>query len=283
MKARNVVVVRLLVGFILVLCISDCHADRLPLWELGGAVGVAQLPYYRGSSESRNIVLPLPLAIYRGEKYGVDDEGAHRWLYLTDRMKLDISLAAGLPVPEGGSRVRQGMPELDALLEFGPSLDVSLWRSRYQKLTVHFPLRLATSIDWLEVGYRGIQFTPYINYVVQSYSRNYWEFNLAFGPQYASERYHDYYYEVDARYARPGRSAFDAKAGYSGSRITVYLQKKLGRLWLSAFARYDFLQDAVFNDSPLVEKSRYLIGGFVLGWVFMESPQKVIVNRRAIF
>jgi len=255
---------------------SQSFAQRLPLWELGAAVGAAKLPFYRGSAESRNVVLPLPLAIYRGKKYQMDEDGARRWLYKSDRIKLDISLAAGLPVPKDGSvKIRQGMPRLHPVLEVGPVLDVMLWRYRNQTLTAHLPIRFATSLNWLDSSLQGYFISPYIQYVVRSYDRNYWELNVAAGPQYGSDNFHDYYYSVAKEYERNDRIAYDAAAGYSGSRITFYANKRLGKLWMSVFARYDFLEDAVFSDSPLVEKKSYLIGGFVLGWVFMDSPRRV--------
>ncbi|MDX1812567.1 MAG: MipA/OmpV family protein, partial [Gammaproteobacteria bacterium] len=75
-----------------------------------------------------------------------------------------------------------------------------------------------------------------------------------------------------------GRAAYQAQAGYSGSRITIYANKRLGNLWMSAFVRYDNLENAVFSDSPLVETKDYIIGGFVLGWVFVDSPQTVVIK-----
>lgn len=259
---------------------SNCFAERLPLWELGGAIGAAKLPYYRGSAESRNVALPLPLAMYRGEKYQVDKDGARRWLFKTDRMRLDVSMALGLPVPKDANvEVRTGMPALHTMLEVGPVLDVMLWRGKKQSLSLHFPLRMATSLNWLDSKLEGLFFSPYMHYAARSYSRNYWEFNLSAGPQYGSKDYHSYYYSVEPQYATTTREEYAARAGYSGSRITVYVNKRLGSLWMSAFARYDFLSDAVFNDSPLVEKKNYLIGGFVVGWVFLDSPRTVVMHQ----
>ena len=263
---------------------SNCFADRLPLWELGAAIGYGQVPYYRGSASHRNIVLPLPLAVYRGKKYSVDDEGAHKWLFTSKSVKLDFSLAAGLPVPRGEKdSIREGMPGLDTLIEVGPVLHVSLWRAHRQSITLSMPLRAATSISIDDIGFHGWFFSPFINYMVRGVGKNYWEFDLAFGPHFGSNRYHEYYYSVAREYATASRPEFDAAPGYSGSRLTVYLQKAIGRLWLSAFARYDDLANSAFEKSPLVEKRSYLIGGFVIGWMFAVSPQKVLIYERDDF
>ena len=258
---------------------SSAFAQRLPVWELGAAVGVAQYPYYRGAAARRNIILPLPLAMYRGEKYTLDKDGARRWLFKTDRLRLDLSLAAGLPVPSGGQvKAREDMPRLNAVIEFGPVLDVHLWRTRKQLFSLHLPLRAAVSLDWLDSAVQGVVFSPFFNYSLRSFKRNYWEFHVAAGPQFGSQQYHDYYYGVGGKYATAERSEYAADYGYSGSRVTVYANKRLGRLWMSAFARYDYLDGAVFEDSPLVEKKTYLIGGFVIGWIFVESPRKVTIR-----
>ena len=267
-------------GLLVLFTTFAANAARLPLWELGGAIAYGQIPYYRGSASSRNVVLPLPLAIYRGEKYGLDREGAHRWLFKNPRFRLDLSMALGLPVPKNAKiKAREGMPELDTLLEAGPILDVLLWKNNFQSISVHFPLRLAVSLNWQHSALQGAVFAPYFHYSIKSFERNYWEFNRSMGPTFGSQAYHAYYYSVASQYKTNQRPEYTAAAGYSGSRVTVYVNKRLGKLWMSAFARYDVLQDAAFIQSPLVEKSRYLIGGFVIGWVFADSPRSVSINQ----
>jgi len=248
------------------------------------AVGYAKVPHYRGASTHRNIMLPLPLAIYRGEKYSLDEEGAHRWLFTSDRVKLDLSLAAGLPVPrDSQSKAREGMPGLDGTIELGPRLEINLLKKRRHALSLNFPLRFNTSVSLNAVAYHGWLFAPYLQYFYKNPRKNGWEFDLSLGPQYASQKYHSYYYEVAPKYETVDRPVYEVDAGYSGSRVTLYVQKTIERLWLSAFARYDVLDDAVFRDSPLLEKKNYLVAGFVVGWIFMKSPQKVIVRERDTF
>lgn len=268
-------------GFILagLIFFSQATAQRLPEWELGLALGYAKLPYYRGAASGRDILLPLPLAIYRGKKYSVDDDGGHRWLFRSKRITLDLSLAAGLPVPESGkASAREGMPGLDATLELGPRLNFQLWKHERHQIAAVLPLRLTMSVSFSRLAYRGWMFSPYFLYKYEDKGRNGWEFDILAGPLYASKRYHDYFYSVDQEYANQNRKLFQAKQGYSGSRVTVYVQKSYKRLWLSVFARYDVLTNAVFEKSPLVEKNSYVFGGFVIGWMFKKSPVMVYVG-----
>ena len=257
----------------------QANAQRLPEWELGLALGYAKVPFYRGSASGRDILLPLPLAIYRGKKYSVDDDGGHRWLFRSKRITLDLSLAAGLPVPKGEkAAAREGMPGLDATLELGPRLNLQLWKHARHQFSAVIPLRLTSSVSFSRLAYRGWMFSPFFLYMYEDKSRNGWKFDILAGPLYASKNYHDYYYSVDQAYVNENRSFFEAKQGYSGSRVTVYLQKSYKRLWLSVFARYDVLTNAVFEKSPLVEKNSYVFGGFVIGWMLKKSPKSVYVG-----
>ena len=99
--------------------------------------------------------------------------------------------------------------------------------------------------------------------------------NIAFGPLFADARYHSYFYGVDPAYATPSRPAYQARAGYSGSRITLRTEKQIGDLNLSVFLRLDDLHNAVFADSPLVQTRHYHLVGFTVSWIFNRSEELV--------
>jgi len=99
---------------------------------------------------------------------------------------------------------------------------------------------------------------------------------LAIGPLFATEKYHDYYYEVAPRFAIPGvRPAYNARGGYSGSNLILSVTKRFGRIWLGAFVRYDELSGAVFANSPLMRTDHSVMAGIGLAWVFAESKTLV--------
>jgi len=245
--------------------------QSLPLWELGVAAGYVSIPYYRGSASSRDAVVPMPLAIYRGDNEVKKAQNPRLF---------SPSFAVGLPVPEGGQTgVRQNMPRLDATLEFGPKLTAILWEKPGWSLSLSAPLRAVTSISSRQVDLQGWVFAPYLHYVATNKGKNGWTLNVALGPQYGTKRFHQYYYAVSENYVTSERVAYNARSGYGGSRITVYAQKTFSRLWLSALMRYDELSGASFIDSPLIEKNTALFGGFVIGWVFAKSPQQVFLAK----
>ncbi len=259
---------------VLLLFSQATNAQRLPKWELGAALGYVNFPYYRGAEASRNIFLPLPLAIVRDDKR----QKNKRYLFASKRVNLGLSLAATLPVPKDGKvLVRAGMPGLDATLELGPELEVSLWRRGRHHLSGVLPLRAVSALSFSQISLQGWKFSPYFLY--RYVGKRAWKFDVLAGPIYGSSAYHSYYYGVSRPYATAERPYFEVRQGYSGSRASGYIQKSMGRLWVSVFARYDILAGAVFEDSALVEKKTSIFGGFVLGWVFKKSPDLVGVRQ----
>lgn len=255
-------------------------AWHLPKWEFGLGAGVLHVPAYRGASGRENIGLPVPYIAYRGDRFKVDEDGMHGELLKNDRLHLDFSIAGSLPVSSGGG-ARKGMPDLDPIGEFGPSLKFFLGQQGHrhkgweQQWWLRMPLRAALSAGDPLIGHRGWVFSPYINRVwIKGAAHARWRWNLSAGPIFASRQYHDYFYTVSDRYARPGRPAYAATAGYGGSRVALGLSVNTKKWFVGAFVRYDDLHGAVFDDSPLVESRRYLAVGMGVSRIFMQSDEQ---------
>ncbi len=267
------------------LAVATAHAEEKPLWELGLGVAGLVSPDYRGSNESRGYLLPLPYIIYRGDIIKIDRSGIYSRLFETERIKLDLSADAGVPVDSTKNRTRQGMPDLNTAIEAGPSLEVCLvancrgdhvWQFR-------LPVRAVFTTDFGSIESQGGVAHPHLNYDIRNLGpAGGWEAGFAFGPLYATERYHDYYYEVAPVYATPGRPAFDARGGYSGTRLTFAVSRRFRHVWFGAFARYDDLSGVAFEDSPLVRIRRSFMAGFGVAWVFAESGERVEVIDRSL-
>lgn len=256
---------------------SLVQSKTLPLWEIGIGSGALYLPHYRGTDASRGYILPFPYLAYRGEKFNIDESGMHSQLFQSDRVFMEISVSGGVPVANDSNSPRAGMPALDPIVEVGPSLDIRLWGEQYDPRTVwlRLPLRAVISAAFWEIGYQGIAFAPYVEYVTTSSKNDPWKASLAAGPLYGDQRYHDYFYSVTAANATPQRQAYQASQGYGGSRITLTLQKKINDVWLGTFIRYDSLKNATFSDSPLVTTDDYYAAGFAFTWVFSKSTTLV--------
>lgn len=250
-------------------------ADR-PLWELGFGIGGLTAPDYRGSDERRSYALPLPYIIYRGKVLNIDRSGIYGRVLETDRINLDISFDAGVPVDSEKNSARIGMPDLDPTFEVGPSLEICLWNDcrADRVLQLRLPIRAVYSTDFSHLDGRGWIFNPNINLDIKNIGPGGgWDFGTALGVVYADERNHDYYYEVAPQFATAVRPAYDARGGYSGTRFVAALNKRFDRVWFGVFVRYDDLSGSVFLDSPLVRVKRWFMAGAGFAWVFAQSSK----------
>jgi MipA family protein len=259
---------------------SPALAYHLPKWELGLGAGLLNLPAYRGAQGRKNFVLPVPYLAYRGERIKVDEEGMRGELLKNNRMHLDFSVAGSLPV-SGNDGARKGMKNLAPVGEIGPSLEIILAQNGHrhkgweQQWWVRFPLRAALSVGDPWVGHQGWVFSPHFNWVwVKGVDRARWRWNLSAGPIFASRAYHDYFYTVSSGDANASRPAYEADAGYSGSRATLGLSVNSKKWFVGAFLRYDNLSGATFEDSPLVETREYLAVGFAVSRIFVRSGEQ---------
>ncbi|MEI6661925.1 MAG: MipA/OmpV family protein, partial [Comamonadaceae bacterium] len=100
----------------------------LPLWEAGVFAGSLASPAYPGSAERLTRTLALPYFIYRGDILRIDRGGVGARMMMGPDVELDVGFAASLPASSADITVRQGMPDLGTLLEFGPVLKLTLAR-----------------------------------------------------------------------------------------------------------------------------------------------------------
>lgn len=283
---KNSTAAKLIIAYVILITgisfSSRCFAQQLPLWEFGVGFGALHLPFYRGAESTRNFVIPFPYMIYRGKIFRIDEDGVHQKLFKSDNVKLELSLAGGVPVPSGDTGgVRDGMPDLDPTVEIGPSLEIRLWENEIKNRTLMLglPFRAAVSVSRSVLDHQGYAFAPYMEYVLESRKPGDWKIGLAFGPLYADAEYHNYFYEVEPEFVTASRPEYHADGGYSGSRITLTLQKNIADVWIGAFLRYDNLEKVAFEDSPLVTSHHYKAVGFAMSWVFAKSKTMVKVDR----
>ena len=256
---------------------GDACAAEKPLWELGIGMSALYFPDYRGSDESSFFAIPFPYVVYRGTFLKADKDGIRGAFFNSDRIELNASVGASVPVSSSNNRARHGMPDLQPTVEFGPSLDLNLWRTddRRYKLDLRLPVRAAVTVIG-GMDYAGWEFSPRLAFDITDVAgHDGWNLGMLAGPMYGSERSHDYFYSVAPQYATADRPAFDAKAGYAGSEFLMSLSKRYPKYWLGAFVRWDSLNGAVFADSPLVRSENYFAAGVGIAWILRESSTLV--------
>ena len=269
-------------GHLLILCAlaRSASAEELPLWEIGIGGGVIRIPDYRGSGESGTYPYPFVMPIYRGRQLQADEEGIKGVLGESGRLRLDFSIFGNVPVSRD-NKVREGMDDLDPILEIGPMLRYKAWTSprSSQSVILDLPVRAALSVGH-GVGYVGYVVTPRISYRRQvDLLDQPWKWSIGAEALWGSGGLNRYYYQVDAADATAQRPAYTAEAGFGGTRLRTSLYHRDQKKLISLYALYDNLQGAVFEDSPLVEQTSGWTVGFVVTWFVFQSKDLVEVKQ----
>ena len=257
---------------LLVLLTPSAQAELRPKWEYGLGLAVLELPDYPGSDESATYLAPYPYIEYHGTSVRISREGIQRQLLVRDRLKLDFSLGASAPVKSSDNNARQGMDDIDPLLEIGPSLrfDLSAQISEKEGWYLELPLRAVFSIDLSDFRQRGWILHPQLRYSSQIATAGApinWD--LSVGPVYATADYHNHILGVESRFASADRPTYQTGGGFSGSRISLVFNNRLDSEWLlGGFVRLDHSSGAVWSDSPLVKSDHTLMMGIALTWIF---------------
>lgn len=254
--------------------------EEKPLWEVGVGAGAFSFPSYRGSDQTNNFLIPVPLFTYHGDFFKADRHGIRGSFFDSDKVDLTVSFALSPPAPSKDIKIRSGMPDLEATFEIGPQVDFTFWRSenraRFVKLLM--PLRAAFTVEGSPKDI-GWVFHPKLNMDITDIpAMPGWNLGMLAGPLFGDKRQHAYYYDVESRYATVGRPAYESKAGYAGMQYLVALSKRFPKYWVGGFVRYDNLGGAVFEDSPLVRQKDYFAAGFAVTWVIGESSTRVMVD-----
>lgn len=255
---------------------SLVRAEQLPLWEVGVGIGAAAIPHYRGSNQYETWILPVPYLVYRGDLVKVEERRLHGLFFKTDKVELDLSLNGSPPARDNDAR--RGMPDLDATFEFGPSLDIFLFRSpdRKRTLELRLPARKVIASDFSHVQQVGWIFQPSLNLDIKSILENPgWNLGLQYGLIYTDGRYNRYFYAVEPNFATPDRPAFSAGGGYAGTAVLAAISKRFPGFWVGGFAKWDSVDSAVFADSPLVKTKSNFTAGFGIAWILRQSSEKV--------
>jgi MipA family protein len=262
--------------------VSPAMADQVPLWEAGAGFAYIDFPHYRGSDQRESYLLPMPYVVYHGDVLKVDRGRVRGMLYHTDKTELNVSLNGSVPVKNDSAR--QGMPNLDPTLEVGPSLIISLYRSESDQaqIELRLPVRSVISSDFSYLRDVGWIFQPLLNLDVQNvfnqqtgFNQTGWNMGMGIGPLFTDRRYNQYFYGIDAGYARADRPAYTARGGYAGAQFVAALTKRFPGFWTSGFMKLDTLHGAAFEDSPLVRSKQNATVGFAITWIFAQSSAKV--------
>jgi MipA family protein len=247
----------------------------LPLWELGVVGGGLSQQAYPGASERVNRGLVLPYFVYRGPWLRVDRGSAGIRAINTPTIEVDIGFSGSLGSRADDVAVRRGMPDLGTLVEFGPRLKWNLTPSAAPgegRWRAEFPLRGVFDLsDGL--AHRGLAFEPELTY--ERRTRGGTAYSVGVGVVWGDRRLADTFYGVAPTYATATRPAYVAESGLIASRLSFAASRALGPDWrVFAFGRYDDVNGAANENSPLVQRRGGLSAGVGVAYTWMRSQRR---------
>lgn len=252
-----------------------------PLWEIGALAAGFRTPTYPAAKDSQSNIIATPYVVYRGEVFRIGDGSAARAVAIDeDWIEVDLSLDGAFNADSDENSVRAGMPDLDYVFEIGPQITLRLARYSFDddsrgKLIFKLQTRAAFSTDFSGIDHRGYVIHPELSYqqtgLLQEQDRL--SFNLS--PIWATEKLHDYFYQVDTQFETEQREAFDARSGYLGSNFSVgYLFDVNQDIRVFMGASFNFHQNAQNRASPLFFDKNTLSFGAGIVWRFFESDAR---------
>lgn len=256
--------------------------DMRPVWEAGVLAAVFSSPEYPGAGQSQSNVIAAPYFIYRGETIRIGDGSIARAVAIDKSWyELDLSLAGSFNANSEGNEARVGMPDLDFIFELGPQLKLRLSKFEFEQhgkaeLLLNLQARAVFSTDFSSIHKRGYVFQPVLSYRQRGWLSEKTALSISLSPTWASEKLHDYFYQVDSEFVTKQRSAYDADSGYLGTDLSVGLSFNATEdIRIFTFARASLHSGSANEDSPLfIDKSTYSYGlGMV--WRLWESEEKV--------
>jgi outer membrane scaffolding protein for murein synthesis (MipA/OmpV family) len=212
--------------------------------------------------------------VYRGAIFRADNSGVGARVLRTDDVELDVGFAGSLPASSNSIAVRQGMPDLGTLIEFGPRLKWTWARpTPSSRLRLELPLRAVLEFNG-GVREQGMAFEPTLVHESRDVGGG-WSLSTSASLVLGDAKLNRYFYGVDKQYVTPQRPAFDAQAGLIATRLGFSTTKKLSQdLRVFGFVRLESYNGAANRESPLFLNSTGTAIGFGLNWTLGRSESR---------
>jgi hypothetical protein len=220
----------------------------------------------------------LPYAVYRGDFFRLGDRGVARGIIAdTSRFELDVGIDAAFRVDSDDNDAREGMDDLDYLIEAGPRLTWYLLpRDQDNSLYLSFAGRAVFSTDFANVRYEGITLAPRLTYWRNRIFGRDFNATVWVEPLFGLDGLNDYFYEVEPKDARPGRPAFEADDGYIGTELSLGFSYGFSeRLRAFGGVQFGYWDHSANDDSPLHREDLTVGIGGGLRWTIFASEERV--------
>lgn len=253
--------------------LQDKKKPTVSEFELGIGYGFGSVADYPAADEYSRKTLLLPLIIYRGDVLKSDQEdGTRAELFKSTEIEINLSFGARFSSDSENNKTRAGMPNLNYLLETGPSLSYKLWhKPKVSSLTLQIPMRLTFETDFKKTEFIGFVFEPELRFQKLNFLVPRLTASTSFAVELFSERVANYYYQVENIYARSDRLAYDGRAGLAAISI--------GQSFLYEYKAYNFIFGATHSyfgnsantSSPLYKSDTNTSVFAAIAWFFYQK------------
>lgn len=247
-----------------------------PLYELGIAGGLGELPDYPGSNQKRIRYLAVPYFIYRGKVFRSDQkEGMRARFIQNEDIDLDMSAAGSFPANSSDNEARKGMPDLDWLVELGPRLEVMLSRlGGHGRFRFLLPVRPVFSTNFRDIVHRGLTYVPGLALDFNNFPKENWRMYLKLQAAFIDEKLARYFYEVEPQFATPDRPSTSATGGYLQTELMLGVIIPFSKQFRAYAGHWmNNMQGSTNQGSPLVKRtsdSTWMVG---FTYLFYESSE----------
>jgi outer membrane protein len=250
-----------------------------PLWEIGVIGGGGTLPDYPAADQNHARGLALPYAVYRGPVLRVGDGGIIRGKLIdTSRIEFNLALDGSFPADSEDNEAREGMPDLDTLLEAGPRLIFKFLPPDWdQELNASIAARAVFSTDLpINWRYQGFVINPRLSYGDERFHEGRLRLGASIGPLFGFGGLNRYFYEVQPQFARPGRREYDADGGYIGTELSLSVSwLPFSRVRLFSAMQLGYFNGSANENSPLHRDDLNLAAGAGLRLAIFQSERRV--------
>jgi outer membrane protein len=250
-----------------------------PLWEIGVIGGGGTLPDYPAADQNHARGLALPYAVYRGPVLRVGDGGIIRGKLIdTRRIEFNLALDGSFPADSEDNEAREGMPDLDTLLEAGPRLIFKFLPPDWDKeLNASIAARAVFSTDLpINWRYQGFVINPRLSYGDERFHEGRLRLGASIGPLFGFGGLNRYFYEVQPQFARPGRREYDADGGYIGTELSLSVSwLPFSRVRLFSGVQLGYFNWSANENSPLHRDGLNLTAGAGLRLAIFQSERRV--------
>lgn len=262
---------RFLVTFVFIAFFTN-QANAEDKWELGMGLGHLTSHAYMGSSEQVTLTTPVPFIKLQTDWFDLS-EGSLKMNWFEDTpFRLSFNFDVGLPVESKDVELRQGMDDLDPIVQVGPMITYHLENVGNVEWKIEAPVLFAYSADGADLDSTGWTFTPRIAMRFQiNNAKSPLDLEMSLGPVYSAKKYHQYYYSVASNDVNTDRGFYQSDGGFAGYRLNMSFTKRVDDLWFGLYLRYHNLSDAEFRDSPLVEQDEFWLVTFAASWIFTSN------------